>query len=559
MNTDRSESMMRKRLILINICTITYFFVAFASFAAELPPARAVVVCPDEFRKALAPWIEHRRAQGYEIDVIANTGTPQQIRDQIRKRLDNSQRRFILLVGDARMPEALMTGRQAMVARFSKQNHPADRDDPRRCVPTYYSQAKVNVLWGGAPNIATDNWYADLDDDGAPDAAVGRLTPDTPEELAVIVKKIIDFERSADFGPWRRRLNFVAGIGGFGLLADTAIESVARHFLTHGIPAGYQVSMTQASWRSPYCPDPRRFHQTIVERLNEGSTIWVYIGHGSEEHVDRVHVPGADYKLLAAGDVAELKCSAGAPIAIFLACHAGSFDLCDCLAEEMLRTPGAPVAVIAGSRVTMPYGMSVLATGIMDECFQRRAATLGEAFLAAKRKMLEPDASNDNRKKLDALAAAVSPAINKLDDERADHLSLFNIIGDPMLRMRYPGPVALDVPATADAGGEVKISGASPVAGRATVELVVRRDRFAQRLPRRASYPNDLDDLSSFQMVYKKANDRRLHTVEITVPAGRFKTALKIPKTASGPCHVRVFVQGEADFALGSANITIRN
>ena len=129
----------------------------------------------------------------------------------------------------------------------------------------------------------------------------------------MIVKKIIDYERSADFGPWRRRLNFVAGIGGFGLLADTAIESVARHFLTYGIPAGYQVSMTQASWRSPYCPDPRRFHQTTIERLNEGSSIWVYIGHGSEEQVDRVHVPGADYNILSAADVAELKCTAGAP------------------------------------------------------------------------------------------------------------------------------------------------------------------------------------------------------------------------------------------------------
>ena len=98
-------------------------------------------------------------------------------------------------------------------------------------------------------------------------------------------------------------------------------------------------------------------------------------------------------------------------------------------------------------------------------------------------------------KKLDALAAAVSPAKNKLDDERADHLSLFNIIGDPMLRMRYPGPVSLDVPATADAGCELKISGSSPMTGRATVELVVRPRPFRPAiaapcdLPQRSGRP----------------------------------------------------------------------
>ena len=555
---------MPKRLFFIALYAVACICAVSALIASELPAARAVVVCPHEFRDALGPWIEHRRGQGYAVDVIPNAGTPQQIRGEIRKRLGKTGRRFILLVGDAQIPKALMTKRQAIIAYLIKQNNSADQTDASRCVPTHYARSEVNVLWGGAPYIATDNWYADFDDDGVPDAAIGRLTPDTPQQLTRIVKKILDYERSTDFGPWRRRLNFVAGIGGLGLFADSVIESVARHFLTHGIPAGYRVSMTQGNWRSPYCPDPRRFHQTTVERLNEGSAIWVYIGHGSQDRLDRMRIGDKDYHILAAGDIAKLKCASGAPIAIFLACHTGGFDLCDCLAEEMLRAPGAPVAVIAGSRLTMPYGMFVLVTGIMEECFVRHAPTLGEAFLAAKRKMVAPGATSDNRKKLDSLAAALSPAKNKLDAERAEHLALFNIIGDPMLRMRYPKSVPLEVPATARSGSGLQISGNSPVAGRATIELVVRRDRFATRpfathSSRRASYPSDLDDLSAFQSVYEKANDRRLDTVEMTVPAGRFQAGLKVPRRASGPCHVRIFVHGRKDFALGSANITIKN
>ncbi|MBN2290978.1 MAG: hypothetical protein JXM70_01050, partial [Pirellulales bacterium] len=189
----------------------------------------------------------------------------------------------------------------------------------------------------------------------------------------------------------------------------------------------------------------------------------------------------------------------------------------------------------------------------------------------------------ENREKLDALAAALNPTKTKLEVERLEHLWLFNIIGDPMLRMRYPKPVAIDVPATAESGGDLHVSGTSPVAGRAIVELVVRRDGFAphatkkgtgpisrdgpkgasQKLDqspfsRRSSYPANPRDLSNFQNVYEKANDRRLDTMEINIPAGPFQTVLKIPETASGPCHVRVFVQGISNFALGSANLTIK-
>lgn len=47
------------------------------------------------------------------------------------------------------------------------------------CVPTHLAKAQVNIVFGSEP-IATDNWYADFDDDGVPEAAVGRLPVITP-------------------------------------------------------------------------------------------------------------------------------------------------------------------------------------------------------------------------------------------------------------------------------------------------------------------------------------------------------------------------------------------
>ncbi len=518
---------------------------ALLMMAVALPQAEAdtAVVCPVEFREALGPWLEYRTEQGHTFAMLTSTDTPDEIRRAIREVARGGRLRFVVLVGDA---------------------EPGLRDDPAlraRCVPVHHAKAEVNVLWGSEPHIATDDWYADLDDDGMADVAIGRLTPDTPAELRQMVAKILAYERSTDFGPWRRRLNFVAGVGGFGMLADMVLESSARYLLTQGIPADYQVSMTYGSWRSVFCPDPRLFHQTTLQRLNEGSWMWVYIGHGYPLGLDRVRMPDTDYHILATPDMAKVRCRAGPPIALFLACYLGAVDCRpDCLAEELLRRPDGPVAAIAGSRVTMPYAMTLLATGLMDQCFRHRCATLGEALLGAKQALVDsPPAADTRRATIDAIAAAVSPAPKKLAAERAEHTRLFNLLGDPMLRLRYPQVIELDVAAEVPAGRPLQIKGTCPVAGRATIELVVRRDRLAAAAPSRGEYPQTSGELAAFQEVYQRANDRRLGWVELAVENGPFVAKLDVPGTASGACHVRVFVEGRDDFAMGAADLVIRN
>ena len=518
---------------------------ALAILLLALPQAGpdVVVVCPTVFRQALEPWLDHRQRQGHHIDVWSGTSSSQQIRRRIRDVAEGGGLRFVVLVGDA---------------------EPGSKDNPAvgaRCVPVHWEKAEVNVLWGSEPHIAADNWYADLDDDRVPDVAVGRLTADTPGELSRIVAKILAYERSRDFGRWRGRLNFVAGIGGFGRITDLVLESVTKQLLAQQIPPSYTLSMTQASWRSPYCPDPRLFHRTTLQRLNEGCLFWVYIGHGFHLGVDQVHVPQNQYHILANPDVAYLDCRHGAPIALFLACYTGAFDATeDCLAEHMLRTPGAPVAIAASSRVAMPYAMAVLATELTDQCFRRRCRTLGEAFMRAKQNMVkEPDDQDKDRAGLDALAAAISPTPSKLAAERAEHLLLFNLIGDPLLRLRHPQPIDVEVPPTVTAGEMLQVAGTTELTGRATIELVVRRDRLTFRMPSRREYSNRDEDLARFEEVYRKANDRRLASVDLAVEDGRFRTRLSVPEDSRGACHVRVFVEGADGFALGSADVRIQS
>jgi len=532
----------RTTMLTLSSALLLTLLPAAAPADARAPAADTVLVCPDPFLDTLRPWLAHRASQGRRFMLVSNRKTAEQIRRDIQKVAEGGKLRYVVIVGDATSPKT-----------------PDDRMRRLR-VPAHYARAKITVRYSGVPTIATDNPYADLDGDHVPDVAVGRLAVDTKEELAILVRKILAYERSADLGLWRRQIRFVAGVGNFGKLADRAIEMTAKKFITDGIPAAYDTSMTYASWRSPYCPDPRRFHLSTMAELNRGCLFWVYVGHGYPTRLDRLRVPGAMYHIFDTRDAPKIRCAGRAPIAVLLACHAGAFDLSvDCLAEEMLLADDGPVAVVCASRLTMPYAMAVIGDGLLHECFQKQRSTLGEVLLHAKRGMVARQTTpSAGRRTLDALAAMLSPSPDELPAERAEHLSLFNLLGDPLLQLRYPKSVPLDVPEYGAAGHRIEVSGTSPLAGDCTIELVCRRDRTTFTPPVRNQFDSNFNSLAAYTDVYRKANDQRFASKTIAVDTGRFRNSIEIPAEARGPCHVRVFVRDEKHFALGAADIYVR-
>jgi hypothetical protein len=521
---------------------MSFCLLALVLLATPEPAPDTVVVCPREFLGALGPWLEYRASQGHRVERVSNLGTPQEIRTAIRAAAKGGKLRFVVLVGDA---------------------DPAMRLDARiraRCVPTHHAAAKVNVHWGSEPEIAADNWYADMDDDQIPDVAIGRLTADSPAELSRMVRNILAYEQAASHGLWRRRINFVAGVGGFGALADAALESATKTILTRHVPIPFETSMTYASWRSPYCPNPRGFHQAAVERWNEGCLFWVYIGHGSRQAVDQARMPDGEFHILGCGDMPRLRPAAGAPIALFLSCYSGEFDGGDdCLAEEMLRTEGGPVGVMCGTRVTMPYGLSSLGTELIAAFFQQRQVTTGEALLAAKRNTMLRKRDDEQTQQLDGLAELLSPTETTLAEERNEHVQLFHLLGDPLLRVQHPGAVEVQTAKTATAGSSLEITGVSSIDGQATVELIVRRDRLTFKPPRRTQYASTPEARDEYQEIYRRANDLRLASQTVAVVGGKFQTKLAIPESAAGECHVRVFVQGAQGHALGSCDVKVES
>lgn len=518
------------------LCTL---FLLTAPAAAPAPDV--IVVAAPDMLPALRPWFALRQSQGHAIGHLPNTLPKGELRNSIRTSAKSGKLKAVLIVGDGAV----------------------DADDDRaakaRIVPMHYEEAKINIHWGSEPEIPTDNYFADLDDDSIPDLAVGRLPADSPADLTRMVAKIVAYEKATP-GEWRQRINLIAGVGGFGPLVDNVLEMSTRKFLCDGIPACYSTSMTYGSWRSPFCPDPRRFHEATLDRMNEGCLFWVYIGHGQTSGLDRVQVPGKqNFHILAASDADKCRCAAGHPIAIFLACYTGAFDQPeDCLAEEFLRREQGPVAVLSGSRVTMPYAMAVLGTNMMDEYFQLKRETLGEVVLNAKRRMMAEDDKSANRALLDAIAGTISPVKDKLADERREHLYLFNLLGDPLLRLKQNDAVEVASPAAASAGDEIEITGKTPIGGEFIVEVLCRRDQLRIDPPKRELYLNADDILSQFHETYHQANDRRWTAAVGTVESGEFTTKVTIPPECKGFCHVRVSVKSPDRYALGSSNLYVR-
>ncbi len=496
-----------------------------------------VVVCPAEFRTSLGPWLEFRRGQGHVVEVVSNSGTPEEIRERIRAAAKPGKLRFVLLVGAAN-PRML-----------------SDAAVRRRSVPTHLERAKVVDRWGPESEIATDNWYADLDGDGAPGLAIGRLPVESADELSAVVKKILAYDKTPDFHRWRSRINFVAGASGFDPMVDALLDSTARRLISTGVPPAYETDFTYANWRSAFCPDPRTIHETMMDRLNEGCLFWVYIGHGQRTGIARLRLPSGNVRCLDCDDAAGLHCTAGPPIALFLACYTGAYDSpVRCLADELLRSPGGPIAVIGGSRTTMPYAMTVFGSEMIDQCFKYHAATIGEAMMGAKRRMVGVGVKQwDSRRLLmDALAKAASPKGSDLDGERADHLHLFNLIGDPLVALRFPRDLELTVERS-KTGDQLNVTGRSPCDGRCTIELVAEDDDAATTQPRR-EYDSSDEALKAYRRSYVLMNHPPLATTEIVTKAGTFTASMRVPSSA-GHYRIRAFVAGKDECAAGAATL----
>ena len=289
------------------------------------------------------------------------------------------------------------------------------------------------------------------------------------------------------------------------------------------------------------------FRDQVIDNFNSGGVFWVYAGHGRVEELDRVPSTPSGKPILDFDSTHRLvRPSARAPIALMLACFAGAYDARpDCIAERMIHEPGGPIAVVAGSRVTLPYGNATLATSMIDAWYKSTPKTLGACWQLTLQSIRDRDPAN-SASMLDAMAAMMSPTAKQLPQERIEHTHLYNLLGDPLLRLRHPVPLELSSPVSGQPGEAVTVSGTSPIGGTLHVEI----HRIGEHRP------SGVNKLSPAER-YDQAIRTRLSKSAKEIEPGPFQVSVSLPAEGHRSIRIVVRIEGDTEFALGHDRILI--
>ncbi|MFW6107387.1 MAG: C25 family cysteine peptidase [bacterium] len=231
----------------------------------------------------------------------------------------------------------------------------------------------------------------------APHLAVGRLPAATPEELELLVRKIIAYEQGG--GAWTRRVVMAADDpDGGGQYPRDSRELMAL------VPPAYGV--TEVSLETTPVGEAR---QQLLEAINDGALLVNYLGHGAPDSL-------AHERLLTIDDLGALENGGRMPVVTTLTCLTGRFAVPGhaCLGEALvLRGDGGAIAF---------WGPSGL-------LFNRQSVALGKEFLKALFH------SRDRR-----LGDAVTRALRTCGQGGSQEapLELYNLLGDPALKVRLP-------------------------------------------------------------------------------------------------------------------------
>lgn len=243
--------------------------------------------------------------------------------------------------------------------------------------------------------FAADALLTDLDGDGLPDIAAGRLPANTPAELAAMLAKIQAYEEgfAAD---WTKQMVLVADKN----------DPLAGDFRAANSNFAAQVGgrMSVASIELDVTP-VRQATPALTNWFNTGAGIIHYTGHG------KVTVLTSS-ALFNTTHVAKLS-NARPPIFVALTCLAGSYESpgVTSLSESLLvKSGGGAVAAWSPSGYSLNDSAVALGTDFYDVVINSGANTLGEAVLYARR-------------------AQTGKLLN------SDTYGSYNLLGDPALRL----------------------------------------------------------------------------------------------------------------------------
>lgn len=408
------------------------------------------------------------------------------------------------------------------------------------------------------PSITSDNPYADLDGDGIPDLAIGRIPAGSPEEAEAVIDKIIAHESEYEPGPWNKRINIFASEGGFGAAIDQVIEDIALQIIDP-LDNAYDITMTYGSQTSEFVYPPEKLSDKVYERMNEGSFLMAYVGHGYQAGFAPMTWNGVPYPIFDTAELQELNAKHRAPFLAFIACSTAAFDAAeDSIAERILQQPGASGAVFGSTEISHPYANTVLVREVARNLLETGSPplTVGELYLRAKQTTISNlDAM---RQLIDTLAVGLL-AGDDPDVLLDEALQMYVLLGDPAMRLVYPPYRATVTTDKAQYGPRETVSVSIDTngleAGTALVTLESARGQFLKPIsPVPADGEPDRD--SVIEQNYENANDKVINSFEQSFSGGTISAVFTLdPSLPANPgYYVKVLATGTYRDSIGVAS-----
>lgn len=497
-----------------------------------------VIVAATSLAASARRWKTFREGSGYRVELVltrdlAPPGTPLRpdgLRQGIRKLIaarwkarDPAKPLYVLLLGDG--------------------HHP---------LPSWIYLNRLSP-------IVTDNPYADVDGDGIPEVALGRIPALTDAEVDRIRATVQRYESTYRVGPWNRRINLFAAPGDYGAFVDSLIEGVAKDLLEQ-FSYDYDIHVLYGAKGSPAAYPPHRFSDRVYELVNSGSLFTVYIGHGTETGPQYGWWNGKSFDIWKVSQLArKLRMVKKPSLLLLLACDMGSFAGQDGIGEKLLRHPYGSPAVIAATAVSHPYPNTLLVQALGHLVTNRRVSTVGVLLQQAKTRMIRHrDAQRDA---LDTLMALISTKA-QADHLKQTHLRMYVLLGDPALKIRYvTGRATLRLtPRAPRPGGQLTVTARfdAPATGVARFTLETRRKVILGRIQK---LPKDSDPRRDRVLLdnYRVANDKVVSTGVVRFTHGRVRLSLPIPNSLPpGQYYVKVYAQDGRQDAMGSLAVRIQ-
>ena len=222
--------------------------------------------------------------------------------------------------------------------------------------------------------FATDNGFADLDDDGVPEFALGRIPVVDAVELDSYISKLIAYESTAPARPTATivvdKLDPAAGdFAASGQLVNTAIpDSWQRDLL--------EVDSSGAT----------AVHSDILSGFQQGTDLFHFVGHSSFVSI------GANNGTLLSDTDIEAGSFARPAMMTSMSCSAGNFGypaMASLAETAVLKADGGAVSFFAPSGLSRNYQADLLATGYYDALFDGQSQRLGDVIIKAKQHYLD--------------------------------------------------------------------------------------------------------------------------------------------------------------------------